>query len=248
MADGRVGAGLGFAGLCLGGGAALGAWILGAALIEARAPERVVTVKGLAERVVEADAATWRAPFRGVGETREAAIEQAIGARDAVLALGRDGGLPPEAMSVEPFTLSIERTFLQQPGGGQVEKARYVSAGAVRMRSADAGVIEALSGRTAELLDGGVLLGGGDYDSAARPVYTFTGLNEIKPDMIEEATKNARDAARRFAEDSGSAVGRIVGANQGVVEISAADGDYTERNERRKRIRVVTTVRYELVD
>ncbi|QIE55261.1 SIMPL domain-containing protein [Pikeienuella piscinae] len=248
MAGKLTGAGMAVAGLCLGVGAAVGGWLLGAALVESRAPARQVTVKGLAERVVEADAAVWRAPFRGVGATRDAAIDEAMRARDAVLDLGRDGGLPAEAMSVEPFALSIERTFLQKPGGGQEEKQRFVAAGAVRMRSDDAGLIEGLTGRTAELLDRGVLLGGDDYSGAARPVYTFTGLNEIKPEMIAEATRNARESAQRFAADSGSAVGRIITANQGVVAIFAADGDYDERSERRKRIRVVSTINYELVD
>lgn len=248
MQDRDIVLGLSAAGIAAGAGLALGAWIFGQALVESRAPQRLVTVKGLAERVVEADAATWRAPFRGVGESREAAIEEAIRAREAVLALGRDGGLEDSAMSVEPFALTIERNFLQTPGGGQEERLRFIASGAVRMRAADASVIEALSARTGELLDSGVLLGGNDYESAARPLYSFTGLNEIKPEMIAEATQNARASARQFAEDSGSSVGRIVEANQGVVQLFAADGDYDERMERRKLVRVVTTVSYELTD
>lgn len=243
-----LGPGLGAAGFCLGAGAALAAWLFGAALVESRAPERLVTVKGLAERIVTADAASWRAPFRGQGEDRDAAIADAIRARDAVLALGRDGGLSDEEMRVEPFKLAIERTYLQTTPGVQEERVRYTAAGAVRFRSADAGKIEALAGRTAELLDKGILLGEGDHAAAPRPIYAFTGLNGVKPAMIAEATQAARASARQFAQDSGSKVGRIASANQGIVQITAADGDYEERHERRKLIRVVSTVRYELVE
>lgn len=247
MAERGNGLGTAFAGLMLGLGVTAGAWLIGQALIDARAPARVVTVKGLSERIVTADTATWRAPFRGLGETQKQAIEAAISARDAVLALGRDGGLPPEAMSVEPFSMTVERSYLRAANGEQQEKLSYVATGAVRMRSHDPSQIEALTQRTAELLDRGVLLGG-DYSGVSQPVYAFTGLNDIKPDMIAEATKNARAAAVQFAEDSGSTVGRIVNARQGAVEIVAADGDYDERGELRKLVRLVSTVDYELVD
>lgn len=241
-------AGIGVAGLALAAGIAFGGYMLAEALAESRAPQRAVTVKGLAERVVEADAATWRVAFRGVGETREAAISEAARARDAVLELGADGGLAAADLSVEPFGLTIERMFLQGEGGVQVERLRFIAAGAVRMRTAEAGLIEALTARTGELLDRGVLLGAGDYDGPARPAYSYTGLNEIKPALIAEATQAARASAAQFAEDSGSVVGRIVDANQGVVQIFAADGDYEERSERRKLIRVVSTIRYELTE
>ncbi len=235
-------------GLLLGAGVALGGWVFGQALIESRAPARLVTVKGLAERMVEADAATWRIAFRGVGESREEAIAEAIRARDAVKAFGVAGGLTEAGLSVEPFAISVERIYLQAPGGGQEERARYVASGAVRMRADEAGLIEAMTAETGRLLDAGVLLGGSDYEGAAKPIYAFTGLNEIKPALIAEATRAARASAAQFAEDSGSSVGRIVEANQGVIQLFAADGDYDERNERRKVVRVVSTVSYELTD
>lgn len=247
MAERSGGLGTAFAGLALGAGVAVGAWFMGGALIQAQAPERLVTVKGLSERVMMADSANWRVPFRGLGDTQKEAIEAAVYARDMVVELGRDGGLAPEMMSVEPFSVTLERNYLRTATGEQEEMIRYTATGAVRMRSADTELIEALTQRTAELLDRGVLLGEG-YSSIARPVYAFTGLNEIKPEMIAEATRNARAGADQFAEDSGSQVGRIVKANQGAVQIVAADGDYDERAERRKLVRLVSTVVYELVD
>ncbi|MFV0473554.1 MAG: SIMPL domain-containing protein [Pikeienuella sp.] len=248
MSERSGGWGVAFAGLCLGAGLAFGAWTIGSAMAELRSPPRIVTVKGLSERIVEADTATWRAPFRGLGDTQEQAISAAISARDAVLTLGRDGGLTPEAMSVEPFSMKVERYYVQSVNGGQEERMRYIATGAVRMRSSEPDLVARLAERTAELLDRGVLLGGDDYSGVSGPVYIFSGLNGIKPDMIAEATKNARAAADQFANDSGSSVGRIINARQGAVEIVAADGEYDERTERRKLVRLVSTVDYELVD
>jgi len=90
----------------------------------------------------------------------------------------------------------------------------------------------------------------------------FNGLNALKPDMITEATKNARASADRFAADSGSQVGSIRSANQGVFSISAADagsgmapgeegggGGQAENPDASimKKVRVVSTVDYYLV-
>lgn len=241
-------AGIAIAGMSLSIGIAGAAWLVGEAAISATSSARLVSVKGLSERVVEADQASWRLPFRGQGGDRETAINDAIAARDAALALGRSGGLPAEAMMVEPFALTVERSYVQVGGGVQEERLRYVASGAVRMRSTDVAAIEALTGRSSELLDQGVLLGASDYGDMPRAVFSYTGFNQIKPDMIAEATQNARAAARQFAADSGSRVGRIASANQGVVQILAADGDYDERSERRKLIRIVSSIEYELTD
>lgn len=75
-------------------------------------------------------------------------------------------------------------------------------------------------------------------------VYSFTGLNEIKPKMIEEATKNARAAAEKFAQDSESKLGKIKNASQGQFSITNRD----ENTPHIKRVRVVTTINYYLND
>ncbi len=248
MTETGKGIGVAIAGVSLAAALVAASWLAGQAVVTAFTPARIVSVKGLAERVVEADLASWRLPFRGQGEDRETAIADVIAARDAALALGRSGGLTDADLMVEPFALTVERSFVQVGGGVQEERLRYIASGAVRMRSTDVAAIEALTGRSSELLDEGVLLGQSDYGDMPRAIYSYTGFNQIKPDMIAEATQNARAAAKQFAADSGSRVGRIAAANQGVVQILAADGDYDERAERRKLIRIVSTIDYELTD
>ncbi|MBB5344268.1 hypothetical protein HDF10_002247 [Edaphobacter lichenicola] len=110
--------------------------------------------------------------------------------------------------------------------------------------------------KTAELVQAGIVVGGGNGQGGIR--YQFTGLNALKPDMITEATRNARASADRFAADSGSQVGSIRSANQGVFSISAAesgaaagdegDGGGTNADASiMKKVRVVATVDYYLV-
>jgi hypothetical protein len=106
--------------------------------------------------------------------------------------------------------------------------------------------------KTAELVQAGIVVGGGYGQGIS---YKFGGLNALKPDMITEATRNARAAADRFAADSGSQVGSIRSANQGVFSISAADGESAGEggggsspdSSIMKKVRVVATVDYYLV-
>ncbi|WP_282609315.1 SIMPL domain-containing protein [Pelagibius sp. Alg239-R121] len=243
----QSGVGVATAGLFIAVGLGTAAGLLGHSLVEMRRADRIVSVKGLSEREVEANVASWRLPFRGGAEERKAAVAEAIKARDTVIAFAEEGGLQRDELTVEPFTLRVERNFLTI-NGEQREQVRYVASGAVRLRSENIGAIASLTTNTPVLLDRGVLLGEGDYGETPRAEYIFTGINEIKPEMIAEATQSARQAAQRFAEDSGSSIGKIASANQGVVQFLARDGNYDERFERHKVIRVVSSVRYQLVE
>lgn len=227
-----VALGIGFAGM-----------EVGSSFVQSKRAGRTVEVKGLAEREVTADVASWRVPFRAVADTTAEAIKAAEASRQAVVGFVTKGGLSGDAMSSEPYVLRIERMIVNQ-GGDQVEKTRYVAVGAVRVRSTDVDAVVKLASETQSLLDAGVLLGENDYGEALKPTYLFTGLNAIKPELIAEATKAARRSADQFAADSGASVGGIASANQGVIQILARDGDFDERVERNKTVRVVSTVSY----
>jgi hypothetical protein len=129
----------------------------------------------------------------------------------------------------------------------------------VTVQSKDVDKISKAGQKTAELVQAGIVVGGGNGQGGIR--YEFTGLNALKPDMITEATRNARASADRFAADSGSQVGSIRSASQGVFSISAtdgADGGVVAQDEggtgmpnsdasMMKKVRVVSTVDYYLV-
>jgi hypothetical protein len=130
----------------------------------------------------------------------------------------------------------------------------YVVQQTVTVHSSDVDKIAKAGQKTAELVQAGIVVGGGYGQGIS---YQFNGLNALKPDMITEATRNARAAADRFAADSGSEVGSIRSANQGVFSISAADGGSDGQNgggggasqdsSIMKKVRVVATVDYYLV-
>ena len=218
------------------------------ALLDMKRAERIVTVKGLAEREVEADLAFWRIPFRGEGVDGVAAIAAAERSRQAIAGFAANGGINVGELTVEPYSLRVERMFVRNSSGIDEERVRYVAVGAIRVRSTNVDALAQLTGRTQDLLDAGVLLGENDMSGAAQAEFLFTELNAIKPALIAEATEAARSSARQFAEDSGARVGAIASANQGVIQILPRDGQYNERTERYKIVRVVGTIRYYLED
>ncbi len=240
----NIGAAIG--GIALAGAVAFAGIQLGDALIAMKKTDRIVTVKGLSETEVQADIANWRLPFRGEGEDGPSAIAKAEKSGTAIRAFALAGGISEAETTDEPYAIRIERMFINSPQGGQEERVRYIAVGAVRLRSENVVAVEALASKTDELLTAGVLLGDNDYAEAAKPEYLFTRLNDIKPAILKEATEAARRSAAQFAEDSGAAVGDIASADQGVIQILPRDGQYEQRLERNKIVRVVSTVRYYL--
>jgi hypothetical protein len=160
-----------------------------------------------------------------------------------------DQGL--ENNEIELGVIRVVDTQAQEYGGGTRAPHRYIVEQQITVRTARVDQVAAAGQKTIQLLQKGIVLSGNPGQGLA---YKFTSLNSIKPDMITEATRNARAAADRFASDSGSKVGAIRQANQGVFSILPADGggDAGEGgygsadSSLMKTVRVVTTVDYYL--
>jgi hypothetical protein len=226
-------AGVLLAGLCIGVGFARG-----------RADSRYVTVKGVSEREVRADLAIW--PLRIVAASNDLA-EASRTLRESeqrLRAFLARQGIDSSQISVLDFQASD--AYANQNGVNQIT-SRYALRRTVVVRSADPAQILAASQRVAELVSAGVVLSSGnEYGGNNGPTFLFTGLNEVKPPMIQEATARAREAAEQFARDSRTTLGGIRRANQGVFEILPRDQapGSTEESQIVKTVRVVSTVDY----
>ena len=97
--------------------------------------------------------------------------------------------------------IRVVDTQANEYGGGQRAPHRYIVDQQITVRTARVDVVANAAQKTMALLQKGIVLGGNPGQGLA---YKFTALNSIKPDMITEATRNARAAADRFASDSGS--------------------------------------------
>ena len=228
-------------------GMVLAGWVLGSQIKDIRLADRYVMVRGLAERTVKADLAVWPLSFREAGNDLQATFAKSEQDRQAVVQFLAAQGIPKADISLgQP---SVTDTEANEYGGTQRAPNRYIVQQSISVRSGDVDKVAAAVQKTSDLIAKGVVLGGGpQYGSQNSVSYVFTGLNSIKPEMITEATRNARSAAERFAADSGSKVGPIRTAEQGLFTISSADAAAGgSASTIMKTVRVVTTVNYYLV-
>jgi len=235
------------AALVLAAGIALSGWFVGQGFLEGRQADRYVTVKGFAERIVKADLALWPMRFVATGNDLTRVQEKLRSDAAAVLAFLADAGIPREAVELQ----SVEVTDLlaQAYRSGPVE-SRFIVAQTLMVRTDDVDSIIQASQKLDALVDAGVVLSSEMGPSGSGPFYLFTRLNDLKPEMIADATRNARAAAGQFAEDSGSALGGIRTANQGLFQILPRDDTpgMMEPRQVMKTVRVVSTIQYLLLD
>jgi len=221
-------------------------WSVGQGFVQARSAERYVTVKGVAEREVQADLGLWPMQFVVADDDLGRAQARMADATAKVNAfLDRHGF---QADEVELQDLSVTDTRANRYGGPPAP-FRYVVSSTLMVRTSDPDRLFAASQKVGELIDAGVVLSS-DGPWAGGPTYLFNGLNALKPSMIAEATASAREAAEQFARDSGSGLGPIRRANQGLFVVLPRDQapGVQEQRQRAKVVRVVSTVEYLLED
>ena len=199
--------------------------------------ERIVTVKGLAEMEVPADKVVWPLMFKDIGDDLTQLYANIEKKNKAIVDFLKANGVSDTEISIAPpeiIDMKAERYASQDA------KYRYNATSVITVTSKNVDQIRELISEQAELMKQGIAITGGDYRYSVS--YEFTGLNSIKPQMIEEATKNARAAAEKFAKDSDSKLGKIRNASQGQFSISDRDANTPYI----KSVRVVTTINYYL--
>lgn len=221
---------------------AIGLSVLGAdiasGLRDFKVGDRIVTVKGLAEREVMADKVTWPLTYKEIGNDPVAMYKTFEEKNQKVLEFLQKGGVQPQEISINPPTIVDRQADYY---GNEIMNYRYKAKSVITVTSSDVEKVRKLISNQADLMKEGIALVKEDY-SDSPIVYEFTGLNNIKPEMVEEATKNARLTAEKFASDSECKLGKIRLANQGQFTITNRDATTPYI----KHIRVVNTIQYEL--
>lgn len=224
-------------------GVAAAGWFAGRGLYEARATDRFVTVKGVAERAVEADVAVWPLTIVVSDDDLTVAHSQLVRSVAAARKFLSDNGIDPSEISSQGLNV-LDRE--SNSYGSNQKGNRYTINQTLVVRSDKPRVVESASAHVAELVAAGVVLqSGGPYQTVG-PSFIFSQLNVLKPEMIADATARAREAAAEFAQDSGATVGGIRRANQGVFQILARDkvAGIDEQHQLNKIVRVVSTIEY----
>lgn len=226
-------------------GIAAGGYLAGAGVARIRTADRTVVVKGVSEREAKADLAIW--PLRLNASDNDLSVASATLERNVrqVREFLRATGVDSTGTEITLQEFSVQD---QSAYGGNQNGSRYIIRQTLVVRSPRVDVVQAASQKVPELVRSGVVLSSGQEYGMGGPTFVFTGLNELKPPMIAEATARAREGAEQFARDSKSTLSGIRRANQGVFEILPRDqaAGISEESQVTKRIRIVTTVEYGL--
>ena len=202
--------------------------------------ERSVTVKGLSEREVPAAKVIWPLVYKELGNDPSELYQRFEKKNSMVVAFLKKYGLSEKEITINPpqikdrFADSWSQTGISD---------RYVASSVIIVSSVQVELVREIMMQQTELMKAGIALVSEEYgNNMVR--YEFTGLNDVKPEMIEESTKNARMAAEKFAKDSDSELGKIRRATQGQFSIMDRDGNTPHI----KNVRVVSTIEYYICD
>lgn len=232
------GAALFVAALALGGGIAGCGFFVGQTMVN-REHVNTADVKGLSERMVVADQAIWQIGFKVANADLKAGYGEVESYAAAIRAFLTRNGF--DAASVSGVQTSVTENEFRD-GNGVLTEKRYDIVATISVTTGDVKAVDAAYQKLGELIAQGLLL------TDSQPRYLFTGLNAVKPDMLREATENARIAAGEFAKNAGISVGSIRSATQGGFEVRDLNsGEYgTDDRSIAKQVRVVTTVTFYL--
>lgn len=210
------------------------------ALLEVKTFDRNVTVKGLAEAEFPADIVIWPIQFTAAGNDLESLYNQVDAQAQQIISFLASQNIAPDEISFS--SPKINDKLAQQYGGQQDFEFRYSALQTITVYSSSIKLVRDAMPKITELGKKGIVFSQNDYN--AQVEYIFSRLNDVKPQMIEQSTTNARMVAEKFASDSNNRLGKIKNASQRQFSI----GDRDKNNPHIKRVRVVSTIAYYLAD
>jgi uncharacterized protein len=214
--------------------------LISSSVVKIKSLDRTVTVKGLSEREVPANIAIWPIKFSEADNNLSNLYSVLQKNSEIIIEFLKKNGFTDDDISISAIAV-IDR---QAQGYGDMNKIkfRYSANSTISVYSKKVDTVRNTMKKLVELGKQGIAIVGQDYDTKTQ--FLFTNLNEIKPEMIEEATKNARKVALKFAKDSNSKLGKIKKARQGQFSINDRDSNTPHI----KKVRVVSTLEYYLSD
>ena len=201
--------------------------------------DRKVTVKGLAEKEVEADKVTWPILSKEMGNNLPELYNLIAVKQAKIKKFLVDAGIKETEISVNASKV-IDMNADQY--SNNTRPYRYIITSIITVTSANVKLVRSIIARQGELLKQGIAIVGGDYENPT--VYEYVSFTSMKPKMMEEAISNAEKTAQQFAENSHSKLNKIVSADQGQFSIEDRD----QNTPWIKKVRVVTTITYSLKD
>lgn len=215
-----------------------GGYFIGSGIENFKRLDHKVTVKGLSEREVPANKVTWPLIYKELGNDPSAMYELIEQKNRIVVSFLKSAGITDNEISINPPTINDRQA---DNYGNEIMNYRYKAKCVITVTSTNVDKVRQLMNRQSELMKQGIALVSEEYGDNSIS-YEFTGLTDIKPEMVQEAMQNARATAEQFAKDANTRLGGIITASQGQFSIEDRDANTPYI----KKIRVVNTVEYSI--
>ena len=224
--------------------------VLGRALQRFRTEDRYISVKGFSEREVKSDLVVWTIKTRIANDNLSEGSKAIEDAKNKVVDFLLRNNIKQDEIIQKDLIVNDKKA--QEYGGQTGESYRFIIDKIIQVRSADVDNIQKVSRMTDELLQAGVVISNrNEYEGSVK--FFFTKLNEIKPDMLSEATRNAKEAAIQFTKESDTKLGDLRKATQGLFTIIDRDNFLSGQtnygmsgSDLYKNVRVVVNVDYSI--
>jgi len=215
-------------------------YLISQGIVRIKALERTVTVKGLSEREVPADIAIWPIKFNDAENDLNKLFTSLEDKNRKIIEFLKGRGFEDTEITMSPPSI-VDRHAQGYVNVNEIP-FRYTASSTITIYTKKVDAVVQGMKNLIELGRYGIVILGEDYDPKVE--FLFTRLNDFKPEMIEEATRNAREVAEKFAKDSKSRLGKIKTASQGQFSIENRDSNTPYI----KKLRVVSTIEYFLSD
>lgn len=230
-------------GLCVALGPSVAGFFVYKGILNVKANDRYVTIKGLVEKVVKADRGTLEISFKVSGNDLNQLYQKLSGDSERIQQF-----IQQEGFASEEITQSASRVsdlHMREYGNGALSPERYLIEHTVMVNSPQVDKLSVLSGKTGELIRQGISI------SQSNVRYYLDQFNTLRPQLISAAVKNASQIAESFAQTTGSQINGIRQANQGVIRLTSPDSSPNQEyddgtSSLMKQLRVVSTVQFYL--
>jgi hypothetical protein len=234
-------------------GITLGTLILGRALLRFKSEDRYISVKGFSEREVKSDFVVWSLKTQIASNDLNEGSKSIEDAKKKVIDFLMNNGISQNEIIQKDLIVNDKKA--QEYSNDIGNNFRFIIEKTIQVRSKDVDNIQKVSRMTDDLLKAGVVLSNrNEFQGSVN--YVFTKLNDIKPDMLTEATNNARSAAIQFTKESKTKLGNLKKASQGLFTIIDRDqvlsgqenGGYypNSGSDLYKKVRVVVNIDYSI--
>ncbi|KGN72918.1 hypothetical protein HR11_07595 [Porphyromonas macacae] len=201
----------------------LTAAVFGSRIAQIKKPAKAVKVTGICERTFESDLIVWKARFSAQNMDLQSGFSQLKEDREQVLKFLEGKGIAKDMIDLS--SISVEKMFDSRYNNNNYYNVftGYKLTQTVKIESNDVDKIEKISKDVTELINNDVMI------ESEMPKYYYTKLDDLKIEMLENASADAYERASVIAQGSRSKIDRLTQSQMGVFQIVGynSDEDYS---------------------